>query len=111
MRKLLIMMSLWLSLTGCSYLHVHRMDVEQGNMITEEMVSKIHPGMTQAQVKDILGEPILANVFDKNRIDYVYTFKPGNGTMTEKYFTLVFRGGKLATITGNMYSQYIKQQA
>ena len=108
MRKLLIMMSLCLTLSGCSYLHVHRMNIEQGNIITDEMVSKIHPGMTETQVKEIMGEPVLANVFDKNRTDYVYTFKPGNGTMTEKYFTLIFRGGKLVTIHGNMYSQYIK---
>jgi outer membrane protein assembly factor BamE len=108
MRKLLVIMSLWITLSGCSYLHVHRMDIEQGNYITPEMVSKIHPGMTQSQVKEIVGDPILANVFDKNRIDYVYTFKPGNGEMTEKYITLIFRNGHLSTISGNMYSQYIK---
>lgn len=108
MRKFLIILSLLLTLSGCSYLHVHRMDIEQGNLLTPEMMHKIHPGMTEAEVKEIIGTPVLANVFDKNRIDYVYTFKPGNEDMTEKYVTLIFVKGRLKVITGNMYSQYMR---
>jgi outer membrane protein assembly factor BamE len=65
-------------------------------------------GMTEAQVKEIMGSPVLINVFDPNREDYVYTFKPGYGDITEKYITFIFSGGILREIKGNMYSQFIR---
>jgi outer membrane protein assembly factor BamE len=102
MRKMLVMLSILASLSGCSYFHVHKMDIEQGNVITVDMVSRVHNGMTQADVKDILGEPVLANVFDPNRLDYVYTYKPGNGQIVEKYITFIFINGRVSDIKGNL---------
>jgi outer membrane protein assembly factor BamE len=84
------------------------MDIEQGNVITPEMVSRVHNGMTQAEVKQIMGAPIMANVFDPNRLDYVYTYKPGDGESTEKYVTFIFRNGRLVEMKGNLYSQYMR---
>jgi outer membrane protein assembly factor BamE len=86
-------------------LHVHRMDIEQGNIITSGMVGRIHQGMTKSEVKDILGEPVLSNVFDPNRLDYVYTYKPGDGKSVEKYVTLIFRGDRLAEMRDNLYPE------
>ena len=108
MRKILILLSVLISLSGCSYFQVHKMDIEQGNIISSDMVSRIHTGMTQSEVKDILGEPVLSNVFDPNRLDYVYTYKPGNGKSVEKYITLIFHNGKLTEMKGNLYSQFIR---
>lgn len=108
MRKAFIVLAVLFSLTGCSYLHVHKMDIQQGNVITPEMVHSIHTGMTESQVKNIAGYPVLTNVFDGQRVDYVYTYKPGYGEGTEKYLTLTFRNGRLIDIKGNMYSQFMK---
>jgi outer membrane protein assembly factor BamE len=105
MRKMLILFSILFSLSGCSYLHVHRMDIEQGNIITSDMVSRIHKGMTKSEVKDILGEPVLSNVFDPNRLDYVYTYKPGAGKSVEKYVTLIFSNDHLMDMRDNVYQQ------
>lgn len=87
-----------LMLTGC----IHKMDIEQGNVITPEMVGKLHTGMSEDQVKNIMGTPMLLNTFDDNRIDYVYTYKPAHGEMTEKNLTLVFSNHRLREISGNM---------
>lgn len=84
------------------------MDIEQGNVITPEMVAKLHTGMSEEQVKSIMGTPMLLNTFDDNRIDYVYTYKPAHDTMTEKNITLIFRNHRLQSIGGNMYSQYMR---
>jgi outer membrane protein assembly factor BamE len=108
MKKLLLLMALLLSLPACSYFHVHKMDIEQGNVITPEMVSRVRIGMSTEQVKEIMGSPVLINVFDPNRLDYVYTFKPGYGDFTEKNITYIFSNGRLSSIKGNMYSQYIR---
>jgi len=108
MRTTTLLLSLMLSLSSCSFFHVHKMDVEQGNYLSDTMVARIHEGMSMEQVKEILGQPVLSNMFDKNRQDYVYTFKPGYGVERVKYLTLIFRDGRLNEIHGNMYSQFIK---
>jgi outer membrane protein assembly factor BamE len=108
MQKMLIALMMLLSLSGCSYFHVHKMDIEQGNVITAEMVSKVRLGMTEAEVRNIMGSPVLTNVFNPNRMDYVYTYKPGYGDYQERYITYSFQNGRLANIGGNMYSQFIR---
>ena len=108
MRKIIILLFTALALTSCSYFHVHKMDIEQGNVITPDMVSKVHNGMTPAQVKVIMGNPVLTNVFDQNRLDYVYTYKPGYGLGVETYVTYIFKNGHLSETRDNMYSEFIK---
>jgi len=108
MHKILLALTLLATLTACSFLHVHKMDIEQGNVITQAQVDKIHRGMTISQVKDIMGNPILTNVFDPSHADYVYTYKPGYGTPIEKHITISFRNGRADEIKGNMYSEFIR---
>lgn len=98
MRKITIFLIILLSLTGC----IRKMNIEQGNVLTPTMANQIHTGMTQAQVKEVLGSPMLLNTFNDNRVDYVYTMKPGHGTMAEKYMILTFRGNRLQTIAKNV---------
>lgn len=103
-RKTLTILSLLVTLTGC----VHKMDIEQGNVLSSNTFKQIHPGMTKEQVKNILGEPILAHAPSSNRLNYVYTSHPGRGKTTEKYMTLVFNHEHLQKIEGNLYSTYIR---
>jgi outer membrane protein assembly factor BamE len=108
MKRLFILPLLLLALTGCSYFHVHKMDIQQGNVITDDMVSRLHEGMTFEQVKAVMGTPVLTNVFDENRKDYVYTYKPGYGDFSERYVTVIFRNGRVSAIRGNLYSPYLR---
>lgn len=56
----------------------YRMDIVQGNVVTKEQVALIKPGMARAQVRDILGSPMLTDVFHADRWDYVFTIRrPG----------------------------------
>jgi len=104
MKKIFLMLISVFVLAAC----VHKMNIEQGNVITPEMVNKLHTGMTEEQVKNVMGTPMLLNTFDDNRIDYVYTYKPAYGKLTEKNITLTFRNHRLQQIGGNMYSQYMR---
>lgn len=105
MRNMLILLFMVFALTSCAFFHVHKMDIEQGNVLTPEMISHVHKGMSKQQVQNILGEPILANVFNPNHMDYVYMFKPGYGQETIKYVTFQFRGNTLVGISGNTVVQ------
>jgi outer membrane protein assembly factor BamE len=108
MKKALCLLTVLLCLSGCSILRVHKMDIEQGNVMTPEMTNQLHPGMSEERVKDIMGPPMLVNTFNDNRIDYVYTFKPGYGQSQQKTITLIFRNHVLKEIQGNRYSQFIQ---
>ena len=96
MQKLLLPVLLGLLLTSCTF--VHKMDIEQGNIITPEMTRQLHPGMSLTQVKNMMGSPLLLNTFSDQRVTYVYTMQPGGGRMSEKYVTLTFHNGILKTI-------------
>lgn len=98
MRKIFALFAIALTLTGC----VRKLSIEQGNIMTPETANQLHTGMTQAEVKNIMGTPILLNTFRDNRVDYIYTFKPGRGPTTEKYITLIFQNDRLTQIKGNV---------
>lgn len=97
MKKLLTFILISTLLSGC-FLRPHKMDVEQGNIISSATVSRLHPGMSEAQVRDIMGEPVTQNVLDRNRIDYVYTFQAGYGQLQVTRVTCIFRNGRLVSV-------------
>lgn len=100
MQKILAVLTLGLLLSSCAF--VHKIDIEQGNVFTPEMASRIHPGMSLAQVKEVMGTPVLMNTFADDRVTYVYTMKPGGKAMSEQYVILTFRHGRLNSIDRNV---------
>jgi outer membrane protein assembly factor BamE len=81
---------------------VYRQDVQQGNVITQEMVDRLRPGLSKRQVRFIMGTPMLVDVFHQNRWDYVYTMTHGWGETQEKKLHLYFEGDRLARIEGDL---------
>lgn len=81
---------------------IHKIDVQQGNVITQEMVAQLQPGMDQKKVQFVMGTPIIQDTFNAQRWDYIYTFKPGGETAERRLITLVFADEKLDHIEGNV---------
>lgn len=82
-----------LVLSGCSkdkIPGVYRIDIQQGNEITQEMIAKLEPGMSKSQVNYVMGTPLLIDTFHPNRWDYIYSFQPGNGDRQQRRITLFF---------------------
>lgn len=71
-------------------LQPYRPDVQQGNVVTQEMVEQLHAGMTRDQVRFLLGTPALVSVFHQDRWDYVYLLKRGKGTERQSRRLTVF---------------------
>ena len=97
---------LWLS--ACSIAEsklVHRIDVQQGNVISQNAVNQLKPGMSRHQVQYTMGTPLLVDVFHQNRWDYFYVDVPGNGKITRQHDTLYFDNDKLSRITGSIAPQ------
>lgn len=80
----------------------YRMDIQQGNYISQEMVSQLRPGMTREQVRFVLGTPLLADIFHADRWDYVFYRDVLGGTREERKVAVIFQDGKLARVEGDV---------
>jgi outer membrane protein assembly factor BamE len=84
-----------LPLSGCIY----RMNIQQGNYLEGKTVSQLQVGMTRTQVRYLLGSPMVPNVFDKDRWDYLYYFKTGHLERPEqRHLTVLFKDDKVASM-------------
>ncbi|NOX50640.1 MAG: outer membrane protein assembly factor BamE [Gammaproteobacteria bacterium] len=81
---------------------VHKVTVQQGNVITQEMIDQLKPGMSRIQVAYIMGEPILRSTFNPNRWDYVYTILVPGLFDQQVSMALFFEEDVLAYFTGDM---------
>jgi len=99
-----------LALAGCSIptlptlpgLKPYIMDVQQGNVVTQDMIAKIQPGMSRNQVRFALGTPLLVDPFRTDRWDYVYLYNKA-GTVTEqRKIAVIFKDDKLVRIDGDV---------
>lgn len=85
-----------LLLSACS---VHKIDVQQGNVITQEMFKKLKIGMEKQQVERVLGTPLVVDPFHRDRWDYVYLFKAGNTDDEQSaHLSLYFENDRLSKI-------------
>jgi outer membrane protein assembly factor BamE len=79
--------------SGC----VYRMNVQQGNFLDPKQVEQLQVGMTRAQVRFVLGTPMLPDAFDRDRWDYVYYLKIGRlQKPVERRLSVYFEGDKVA---------------
>lgn len=76
----------------------YRADVIQGNVVTREQMSTVKTGMTRAQVRDVLGTPLVADPFHADRWDYVFTMKRQGIPDVHRAFVVRFEGDAVAKI-------------
>ncbi|MBI3150183.1 MAG: outer membrane protein assembly factor BamE [Betaproteobacteria bacterium] len=93
-----------LILSGCSWapsLGVHKIDINQGNHLTQDMVEKLKAGQTRQQVRAILGTPLLADIYHANRWDYVYEYRYQGKLVAHRNFSVHFADDKVARWEGD----------
>jgi outer membrane protein assembly factor BamE len=116
MRSLLASFPLLVLLGGCSSLPTwdslpsvtgekvlglvtpYRLEVVQGNVLTKEMVARVKPGMPKAQVRDLLGSPLLTDVFHEARWDYVFTIDRQGTAPQKRLVVALFDGDRLKSL-------------
>ncbi len=79
----------------------YKVDVIQGNFISKEQVDFLKPGMTRAQVKEVLGTPLLSSLFHADRWDYVFTLKRQGVEPQSFKYTVFFKGDLLERFEGD----------
>ena len=90
-------------LTACAeFPGVYKIDIDQGDVITQEMVDQLQPGMTKRQVRFIMGTPLITDTFNQQRWDYIHSHQPGGEARQQKRLTLLFdETDKLVSIGGD----------
>ncbi|RRJ83335.1 outer membrane protein assembly factor BamE [Aestuariirhabdus litorea] len=90
------------TLAGCSgFPGVHKIDIHQGNVITQEMVDQLRPGMTERQVRFVMGTPLLVSTFNPNRWDYIYSTQRGGNERSQQILSIFFENGELRQLAGD----------
>ena len=76
----------------------YRIEVVQGNVVTREQAEAVKPGMSRAQVRDILGSPLLTDIFHADRWDYVFTIRRQGAEPQRRSVVVRFEGDSLASM-------------
>lgn len=126
MQKILISLSCVALIAGCSNTSVnlpdlpdfpvpslvHKQNVQQGNVVDQNQVNQLRPGMDKNQVNFIMGTPSIEDSFHANRWEYIYTFYHGNkDTWKQKRLSLFFENDKLARIQGDVIPEPVDPKA
>jgi outer membrane protein assembly factor BamE len=108
LRQLAILVSALL-VAGCQMgmptlpsLTAYRIDIQQGNLVTQDMVSKLQAGMTRGQVRFVLGTPLVTDIFHPDRWDYIYRNEKAGKLIEQRRIVVVFSEDKLLRVEGDV---------
>lgn len=101
-----------LALAGCSFPGVYKIDIQQGNVVTQDMIDQLRPGMTRRQVRFIMGNPLLTDTFHADRWDYLYSIQPGGGERQQERVSVIFNGNdQLVSLSGDFMPGVSRDEA
>lgn len=107
MRKAILLPAIFL--TACSNYPAslpsfkpYQMDIQQGNVVTSKMMLQLRPGMTKAQVRFVMGTPLIADSFHANRWDYLYRMQKSGKVIEQRRVILDFEDDKLKGVRGDV---------
>jgi len=117
MRKITLLGALSLLLLSCSKSYVpgipklsdindlkfvHKIDIQQGNVVTQNMLAQLEVGMNKEKVQFIMGTPIIMDTFNSHRWDYIFTYDRKREFLSKRTITLYFEGDSLSVIKGDI---------
>jgi outer membrane protein assembly factor BamE len=91
--------------TGCSGEHipfVYRIDVPQGNVVTQDMLNRLEPGMSKQQVSLVMGTPLIVDPFHPDQWVYAYRLRRGGEEVEQRRITLYFKDDRLQRVDGDV---------
>ena len=100
--RVLALLLVGLSLSACIY----KIDIQQGNLIKDTDIDRVQVGMTRSQVQFLLGTPMVADSFHRDRWDYAFYMRHGRTRETERRWIVVyFENERVARIEHNVEMQ------
>lgn len=87
---------------------IYKLDIQQGNVVTEDMLAKLEPNMEKRKVKFLLGTPLITDTFNEDRWDYIYSFQEGGTKRSQKHIIVIFENDRLSRIEGDVDNSAIE---
>ena len=100
--KFVVLLLTTVLLASCSIPRIFQVVISQGNLVDQEMLDKLEVGMTESQVKFVMGTPLISDTFYPNRWDYFTSVTQGETTYTNQKVTLYFEESKLVSWEGEI---------
>jgi outer membrane protein assembly factor BamE len=97
-RSLIIIFALLCS--ACSS-WVYVPDLNQGNIINQDDVDRLEPGMSKRFVEVIMGSPAIVDPFHPDRWVYINMVKPRFGDTRKRELVLFFENDQLVRFEGD----------
>lgn len=95
-----IIIGLSLILSSCA---IYKLDVQQGNVVTQEMLDKLQPQMSMQKVRFVMGTPLVVDAFHQGqRWDYVYSFEEQGKERQQRRISLFFKNNLLVNVDGDV---------
>ena len=105
-----ILASLCTLLSGC-FIKPYKFNLYQGNVISPDKVAQIQPGMSREQVRYLIGTPMLKDVFENERWDYIYLDRRGYGPETRLHLAIFFDEGQVVQVTRDPLPEVVVEPA
>ena len=114
-RNILTALTLTLTILGCTnpgYVvpKIHKIDIQQGNVVTRESLEQIQPGMNKQQVSLLLGTPLVVDAFHSDRWDYVYTLEAGHSDVEKNHIAILFADNQVSQVFADINSDFYIDQ-
>lgn len=89
------------SVSSLDFPGVYKIGIPQGNIITQDMVDQLRPGMTKRQVIFVMGTPLVRDPYHQDRWDYIYSYQPGGGVRGQEKVSVFFVNDELVSFSGD----------
>lgn len=96
--KLAFLLLLACLLTNCVAYDFSRRIVQQGNLLPQDKIARLHIGMSKQDVAILMGTSLISPTFNNNRWDYAYTYRRGSSSLAVRNLSLYFKNDRLMVI-------------
>ena len=76
----------------------YKVEVVQGNFVSKEQKEALQSGMPRAQVRDILGSPLVTSAFHADRWDYAFTIRRQGQEPQLRKLAVFFKGDEMLKV-------------
>jgi outer membrane protein assembly factor BamE len=94
-------------MSGC--VSLYKPEIQQGNVVSTEMLESLKPGMSKRQVVFLLGTPLITDPFHQERWDYFYSLSKNGGKPEQRHLTVYFKGDEVSTVDGDIVPEPLKK--
>ena len=84
--------------TLAEFFQPYRIEIVQGNVVTQEQLAVLRPGLTRNQVREVLGSPLITSLFHGERWDYAFAIRRKGTPPLQRHVSVYFEGDRMTRV-------------